>query len=203
MSDLAHSARAAASPNPAALDSGPRVMQAVRRRGERRRMGRRPRRRAVLARARPARGRRSASGKRLELCRARALLPPYDTAATLARLARLIARYAPRCVMALGDSFHDGGGPARLATTDRESARRAAARPRLDLDHRQSRSRACRPISAACSTRRCALGALTFRHLPTGAATAKSPAICIRWRASRSAAAPSAAAALPRTPRAW
>ena len=49
------------------------------------------------------------------------LLPPYDTAATLARLARLIARYAPRCVVALGDSFHDGGGPARLSRDDRES----------------------------------------------------------------------------------
>ena len=35
------------------------------------------------------------------------LLPPYDTAATLARLAALIARYAPRVVVALGDSFHD------------------------------------------------------------------------------------------------
>ncbi len=49
------------------------------------------------------------------------LLPPYDTAATLARLARLIARYAPRCVVALGDSFHDGGGPARLGRDDREN----------------------------------------------------------------------------------
>jgi len=49
------------------------------------------------------------------------LLPPYDTAATLARLARLVAHYAPRCVVALGDSFHDGGGPARLADVDRES----------------------------------------------------------------------------------
>ena len=48
------------------------------------------------------------------------LLPPYDTAATLARLARLVARYMPRCVVALGDSFHDGGGPARLAASDRE-----------------------------------------------------------------------------------
>jgi DNA ligase-associated metallophosphoesterase len=47
------------------------------------------------------------------------LLPPYDTAATLARLAQLIARYAPRVVVALGDSFHDGRGPARLADTDR------------------------------------------------------------------------------------
>jgi uncharacterized protein len=43
------------------------------------------------------------------------LLPPYDTASTLARLARLIERYAPRVVIALGDSFHDGGGPARMA----------------------------------------------------------------------------------------
>jgi DNA ligase-associated metallophosphoesterase len=43
------------------------------------------------------------------------LLPPYDTAATLARLAMLIERYAPRLVIALGDSFHDGGGPARMS----------------------------------------------------------------------------------------
>jgi DNA ligase-associated metallophosphoesterase len=47
------------------------------------------------------------------------LLPPYDTAATLARLARLIAHYAPRLVVALGDSFHDRGGPARIADADR------------------------------------------------------------------------------------
>jgi DNA ligase-associated metallophosphoesterase len=49
------------------------------------------------------------------------LLPPYDTASTLARLARLVERFAPRIVMALGDSFHDGGGPARMADTDRAS----------------------------------------------------------------------------------
>ena len=46
------------------------------------------------------------------------LLPPYDTAATLARLGALIARYAPRCVIALGDSFHDGGGPRRVSPDD-------------------------------------------------------------------------------------
>lgn len=51
------------------------------------------------------------------------LLPPYDTAATLARLAVLIARYVPRAVVALGDSFHDGRGPARLAETDRATLR--------------------------------------------------------------------------------
>ncbi|MGA9006613.1 MAG: ligase-associated DNA damage response endonuclease PdeM [Xanthobacteraceae bacterium] len=47
------------------------------------------------------------------------LLPPYDTAATLARLARLIERYAPRLVVALGDSFHDGRGPARMVDNSR------------------------------------------------------------------------------------
>jgi hypothetical protein len=51
------------------------------------------------------------------------LLPPYDTAATLARLAALIARYAPRVVVALGDSFHDRRGHARLADTDRATLR--------------------------------------------------------------------------------
>jgi uncharacterized protein len=49
------------------------------------------------------------------------LLPPYDTASTLARLARLIERYAPQIVMSLGDSFHDRGGPGRMADTDRAS----------------------------------------------------------------------------------
>ena len=49
------------------------------------------------------------------------LLPPYDTTETLARLARLIAHYAPRFVMTLGDSFHDRDGHARLSAADRGS----------------------------------------------------------------------------------
>jgi uncharacterized protein len=47
------------------------------------------------------------------------LLPPYDTAATLKRLAALIERYAPHLVIALGDSFHDGGGAERMADISR------------------------------------------------------------------------------------
>lgn len=42
------------------------------------------------------------------------LLPPYDTHATLDRLTLLLRRYQPRQVIALGDSFHDVGGSARL-----------------------------------------------------------------------------------------
>ena len=47
------------------------------------------------------------------------LMPPYDTATTLDRLAGLLTRYAARILVALGDNFHDGGGPARLAGSDR------------------------------------------------------------------------------------
>ena len=51
------------------------------------------------------------------------LLPPYDTATTLARLSHLAADYAPRCIVSLGDSFHDGGGPGRLRDSDRDILR--------------------------------------------------------------------------------
>lgn len=46
--------------------------------------------------------------------RRRVFLPPYDTAMTLAALAALIARYVPRVVITLGDSFHDSEVSARL-----------------------------------------------------------------------------------------
>ena len=49
------------------------------------------------------------------------LLPPYDTAATLAALTRVVARLDPRRVVALGDSFHDPAGPSRLAGEMREA----------------------------------------------------------------------------------
>jgi hypothetical protein len=95
------------------------------------------------------------------------LLPPYDTAATLLRLAALIGRYAPRCVLALGDSFHDGGGPARLGDEDR-AAIRAMQRGRdwiwITGNHD--------PQPAAGIGGRflesLVLGPLTFRHLPGG-----------------------------------
>jgi DNA ligase-associated metallophosphoesterase len=48
------------------------------------------------------------------LARRGSLLPPYDTAATLQRLQAVIADYAPKRVVSLGDSFHDGEGAARL-----------------------------------------------------------------------------------------
>ncbi len=50
----------------------------------------------------------------------RIFLPPYDTAATLLRLAALIARTRPKLVIALGDSFHDRRAGERMAESDRE-----------------------------------------------------------------------------------
>src|SRR3954453_3623035 len=49
------------------------------------------------------------------------LLPPYDTVATLSRLAAVIARHDPRMVIALGDSFHDRDAHERLSAQDREA----------------------------------------------------------------------------------
>lgn len=48
-----------------------------------------------------------------------ALVPPYDTAATLRRLAATIAATAPTRVISLGDAFHDGFGPERMSEEDR------------------------------------------------------------------------------------
>ena len=52
------------------------------------------------------------------------LLPPYDSAQTVARLKRLIEAYRPLRVIALGDSFHDRAGANRL---DGEVAERIRA----------------------------------------------------------------------------
>ncbi len=46
------------------------------------------------------------------------LLPPYDTRETLAILTEAIDRFRPNAVVALGDSFHDLGGPDRLCGDD-------------------------------------------------------------------------------------
>jgi len=50
-----------------------------------------------------------------------ALLPPYDTRATLAALGTLIQRLDPVRVVALGDSFHDARGPDHLRADDAAS----------------------------------------------------------------------------------
>jgi len=98
------------------------------------------------------------------------LLPPYDTATTLARLSRLIGHYAPRIVIALGDSFHDDNGPLRMAGSDR-AALTALQRDRewvwIAGNHDPD-------LPAGIGGRFAnllALGPLTFRHEPSEAAS--------------------------------
>ena len=96
------------------------------------------------------------------------LLPPYDTASTLARLARVISGYAPRCVVALGDSFHDGGGPGRLSDDDRGTLR-GLQRGRdwiwITGNHDPEPAEGIGGVFQATLT----IGALTLRHEPKGA----------------------------------
>ena len=99
----------------------------------------------------------------------RVLLPPYDTAATLARLSQVIARYAPRIVVALGDSFHDGRGPARLADTDRASLL-GLQRGRDWIWIAGNHDPEPAENIGGRFTATLALGALTFRHAPEQAA---------------------------------
>jgi uncharacterized protein len=97
------------------------------------------------------------------------LLPPYDTATTLARLAVVIARYAPQAVIALGDSFHDEDGAARMSAADRD-ALRALQRGRdwiwIAGNHDPDPAVGMSGNFGAVL----ALGALSFRHEPSGAA---------------------------------
>lgn len=48
------------------------------------------------------------------------MLPPYDTRETLLRLARVIDKFDAEGVVALGDSFHDAAGYARMGDEDRQ-----------------------------------------------------------------------------------
>jgi DNA ligase-associated metallophosphoesterase len=97
------------------------------------------------------------------------LLPPYDTAATLARLATLILRYLPRCVFALGDSFHDGGGPDRLADADRTQLRALqTGRDWIWITGNHDPEPA-QNIGGQFGGA-LAIGAVTFRHIPSGGA---------------------------------
>jgi hypothetical protein len=96
------------------------------------------------------------------------LLPPFDTAATLSRLGAVIARYNPKLVIALGDSFHDRDAHTRLSVDDRAcignlqvgrdwlwiSGNHDPALPR-DL--------------GGTVVDEVAIGTITFRHEPTGA----------------------------------
>jgi len=95
------------------------------------------------------------------------MLPPYDTRATLARIARLMDALAPRMVISLGDSFHDRRARPRMAGDDVATLQRMTGacdwvwiegnhdpRPPEDLGGRAADE--------------LVIGPLTFRHIPAG-----------------------------------
>ena len=95
-----------------------------------------------------------------------AFLPPYDTAATLARLQQVVGDHDPRVVVSLGDSFHDGAGAERLPGMFRHQVEAlAAGRDWFWIAGNHD------PDAPAGlpgeSVRELQIGALSFRHEPS------------------------------------
>ena len=96
------------------------------------------------------------------------LLPPYDTVATLGRLAAVIARHHPRAVIALGDSFHDRDAHERLSATDREAI--AALQAQRDWIWISGNHDPALPSDlGGVVASEVAIGKIVLRHEPTGA----------------------------------
>jgi len=118
------------------------------------------------------------------------LLPPYDTAATLTALERDVARLDPAVVVCLGDSFHDRGGPARLANEDRVRLD-ALARDRRWFWIAGNHDPALPPDLPGERILELAIGPLLFRHMPqSGVATGElaghlHPKAAVRVRGRR------------------
>ncbi len=97
------------------------------------------------------------------------LLPPYDTAATLSRLAAVVMRHDPRMVIALGDSFHDRRAHERLAAPDREAL--VSLQARRDWIWISGNHDPALPANlGGVVATEVAIGKIVFRHEPTGAA---------------------------------
>jgi len=96
------------------------------------------------------------------------LLPPYDTVATLGRLASVIAGHNPRMVIALGDSFHDRDAHARLSDADRDAL--TALQTGRDWIWISGNHDPALPSDlGGMVANEVAIGQIAFRHEPSGA----------------------------------
>ena len=91
------------------------------------------------------------------------LLPPYDTRATLERLARLVERHRPETLLCLGDSFHDVEGPSRLASDDLATLAALAAATEI-LWVEGNHDPGILPAGLGRLVAEIAIGPLHFRH---------------------------------------
>jgi DNA ligase-associated metallophosphoesterase len=99
------------------------------------------------------------------------MLPPYDTHAALVKLAALIERLGPDIIVSLGDSFHDGGGPARMASRDRALLQDMIRRCDWIWIEGNHDSKSAEPLGGAVHEA-LRVGALTLRHQPAEGAAA-------------------------------
>ena len=99
------------------------------------------------------------------------LVPPWDSRLTLDRLLLRIGAFRPKILVALGDSFHDPGGPSRLPAAEADRLRRIAAQMRLIwvLGNHDPVPPEGLPGEAMAELR---MGPLSFRHESLG----RSPA---------------------------
>src|SRR3979409_316166 len=96
------------------------------------------------------------------------LLPPYDTVATLGRLAAVIARHDPRVVRAPGDSLHARTAHQRLSAPDRDAI--AAFQEGRDWIWISGNHDPALPSDlGGVVAHEVAIGPIAFRHEPTGA----------------------------------
>jgi len=94
------------------------------------------------------------------------MLPPYDTAETLARLTALVCRLDPRVVVSLGDSFHDDAGWSRLGP--RDALALAALQVRREWVWIAGNHDAALPARLpGMRLDTLSLGPITFRHEPS------------------------------------
>ena len=132
------------------------------------------------------------------------LLPPYDTRQTLMRLAEVIDRYEPARVIALGDSVHDVGAARRMAAEDLQILRMMQEDREWiwltgnhDPEIAPSLGGRARGELSPSAASRCAISPLQV------ASRTRSPATCIRPRASPCTATRSAGPASSATGGAW
>ena len=93
------------------------------------------------------------------------MLPPYDTRETLTALSDAVFRFSPRTVIALGDSFHDIGGPDRLGSEERTTLSEAQ-KGREWIWVTGNHDRILPDSIGGQVVEEMALGSLTLRHEP-------------------------------------
>ncbi|MBM3620386.1 MAG: ligase-associated DNA damage response endonuclease PdeM [Alphaproteobacteria bacterium] len=92
------------------------------------------------------------------------LLPPYDTRATLSRLAQAIEQTQPSIVLCVGDSFHDGEAASRVDAADAGEIKRLIGAARDWIWITGNHDPAPPRQWGGQASVELALGSLVFRH---------------------------------------